>query len=283
MARRRFPDGKGGVDWKPYAEGVYKSVPLCLLRDRESKPICLLFAASCHPSTFPGYAVSADYPGVAMAELDDYLDNECSLFLQGVGGDSKVISFADPERFGSTWDDVQKAGEMLAADVIAGLEKDLCPANPSLACAETEVFLPLAEPPTRSELEAAAAKNENFAKAMWARNLLARLDRGEVLPTSVPVSVHGVQLAAGVRLAGLEVEPVAEWGRIIEQFYGSGVTFALGYTDGCQLYLPTTGMLAEGGYEVSSFWEYHWPAQLTPGIEDRVIRALSHLKSIGVR
>lgn len=275
MVRRRRPDGKGGVEWKPYAEGVHDSVPLCLFKDSLGKPVCLLFSVSCHPSTFPGHAISADYPGVAMAELDKHLGAECSLFLQGAGGDSKVRGFVDTGRFGSTWEDVQMGGQMAAADVIEALESGLQPVSPSLSCAETEAELPFVELPSRAELEKTASEDGNPAKRMWAGNVLARLDRAERLPDRVPIGVHVIQISEDVRIAGLEAEVVADWGRIVERFYGAGVTFVLGYTDGCQLYLPTTAMISEGGYEVESFWEYHWPAQLAPGMEERILEALS--------
>lgn len=278
MVRRRRPDGRGGVEWKPYAEGIHDSVPVCLFSDSRGRPACLLFSVSCHPSTFPGHAVSADYPGVAMAELDRHLGAECSLFLQGAGGDSKVRGFVNPDGFGNTWEDAQKGGQTVAADVIHLLEKGLGTVKPSLACAETEVCLPFAGLPSHAELEKTAREEANPAKQMWANNMLARLERGEHLPECVPITVHSVRIGEDARIAGLETEPVAEWGPIIERFYGGGVTFALGYTDGCQLYLPTTRMLSEGGYEVDSFWEYQWPAQLAPGMEERVLNALSAIR-----
>jgi len=112
---------------------------------------------------------------------------------------------------------------------------------------------------------------------MWARRKLEVIDRGGTIPTSVPVTVHGVRVGQNLRIIGLEGELVAEHGQLIRRFYGSGITFPLGYTDGCQLYVPTSSMLAEGGYEVNSYYEYGWPAPLAPGIEDSVVGALRRL------
>jgi hypothetical protein len=52
---RRKPDGKGGVEWRPYPEGrVCHSLPVCLMRDTSGQPICLLYSVACHPSTIGG-------------------------------------------------------------------------------------------------------------------------------------------------------------------------------------------------------------------------------------
>ena len=64
--------------------------------------------------------------------------------------------------------------------------------------------------------------------------------------------------------------------------YDRGITFPLGYTDGCQIYLPVSHMLAEGGYEVDSYWEYHYPAPLAPGMESVLADAIRAAQSAGI-
>jgi hypothetical protein len=60
------------------------------------------------------------------------------------------------------------------------------------------------------------------------------------------------------------------------------VTFPLGYTNGCEIYLPADRMLPEHGYEVDSFWEYHYPAPLVTGIDARVVEAVRRVQAAGV-
>ena len=117
-------------------------------------------------------------------------------------------------------------------------------------------------------------------KRLWAERQLALLDRRGQLPTSALITAHGVQLGKGLRLIGLEGEAVAELGILIQQFYGDGITFPLGYTDGAQLYLPTSRMIEEeGGYEVVSYWEYGYPAPLAPGLEGILTETLGQLRA----
>ena len=70
-------------------------------------------------------------------------------------------------------------------------------------------------------------------------------------------------------------------GLLILREFNRGVTFPLGYSNGCQIYLTTDAMLPEGGYEVDSYWEYHWPAPLAPGGEKVLEDALRQLRDCG--
>ncbi len=281
-ASRRNVGADGVARWEANLDNaIHSDVPVCAF-DGASGPVCALFSASCHPSTVPGHAISADYPGVAMREIDDALGAPCSLFLQGVGGDTKVRAAGDTLAFGTTWPDMEHAGRSLARSVLGALEESE-PVRPALASAETEIELSMLPVPDRSELAAfAASAHKREMKALWADRMLARLDRGEALPTAVPVTMHGVRLAKGIRIVGLEGEAVADLGVLIAGEFGDGATFPLGYTDGCRLYLPSDRMLPEGGYEVESFYEYHQPAQLAPGIDDRLREGLRRLREGGI-
>ncbi len=289
---RRKPDGKGGVAWRPYPRGaICNSLPLVLFKDARGRPICLLYSVACHPSTIGGWQISADYPGVACNLLDAQLGmpDGGSLFLQGCGGDTKACVIGDGRdavdaawRSG-TWGDVEAAGRMVAEEVapaLAGLQ----PAEPALCARSREMEWPLEPPPARAELAAAsAAPQADDLKRLWARRQLELLDRGTGLRTAAAITAHGIQLAQGVRIIGLEGEAVADLGLLIERFYGGGVTFPLGYTDGAQLYLPAERMLAEGGYEVDSYYEYEFPARLAPGFERILAATLAALRAAGVR
>jgi len=276
---RRKLNADGNALWEPNPDGpVYDKLPICLFKDSDDRPVCLLFSVSCHPSTVNGFLISADYPGAAMMNLDTYLGAECSLFLQGMAGETKVKSFSQNTAFGTTWEDVEEAGKRVAETAIRVIADGLEPVETSLHCSEVIADLVMTALPDRTRFESLAdsADAEELVR-MWARRKLEVIDRGGTIPTSVPVTVHGVRVGQNLRIIGLEGELVAEHGQLIRRFYGSGITFPLGYTDGCQLYVPTSSMLAEGGYEVNSYYEYGWPAPLAPGIEDSVVGALRRL------
>lgn len=282
---RRRPDAEGRAQWAPYREGItYPWVPFCLFRGADGGAVALLFSVSCHPSMIYTLDVSAEYPGVAMRLLNEHFRTEGALFLQGAGGDSKPRQVAQgEERWRSgTWEEMEEAGREVAEAIVARSEQGLAPVEPDLRLARRTLRLPLAEPPGWAELERVAQDPaEREARRRWATAMLRRLERQGCLPREVDLDLHALQLGRGVRLIGVEAELVGELGRLIREHYPEGVTFPLGYTDGCRLYLPASRMIPEGGYEVESYWEYGHPAPLQPVTDDRLAAALREIRDSG--
>jgi len=282
ISRRRIePDGK--VAWGPNPNAVtYRDLPICLLKGLSGKPVCLMFSVSCHPSTFGTHEISADFPGVASDLIDKHLGVHAGLFLQGVGGDTKASTMVTAGKFVGSWEAVTRAGEMVAAEVIEALDCKLTQIKPDLQAYLTEMHWPLTSALDKAGYKAVADHADDQCKRWWAERQLRKLERGS-LPTSVPITVHGIQLGRGLRMVGLEGEAVAELGLLIRKFYGQGITFPMGYTNGCMCYLPTSRMIEkEGGYEVESYWEYGLPAGLAPGGEDILLAALRDMRTRAV-
>jgi neutral ceramidase len=283
--RRKLPNG--GIAFAPEPSApVCDALPVALLKDGNGAPVCLLFSVACHPSTISGFGISADYPGVAMAQLDAHLGKPASLFLQGAGGDTKAAVIAVGEHWRkATWDDVVAAGSSVASGVIGALDSGMAQIEPDLCVSSVEMRWPLQPAPTRAQMEAVLADaSSDLTRRLWAQDMLGHLERGQALPVHVPITLHGLKLGRGLRVVGIEGEAVAELGLLMLEHYRDrgGVTFALGYTDGTQLYLPTSAMLDEGGYEVESFYEYHQPARLSPGMEANLVRGLQDLRAQGI-
>lgn len=285
MSRRvRLEDGKVDRTLRPNPDGpVCDTLPVCLLKDDGGKPICLVFSVSCHPSTMGGFAISAEYPGVAMEQINAYLGEPCSLFLQGAGGDAKPSVINDGERWRSgTWDDIIEAGTIVANEVIPTLDS-LTEMEPGICTYAIETQWPMEPDIGLDGYEALLLDSKaDQTIRLWAEDKLAYLHSGYALPTTIPITIHGIQIGQGLRMIGMEGEAVGELGNLILDFYGGGVTFPLGYSNGAQLYLPTDAMLDEGGYEVVSYYEYRQPARLAKGIDGLLTDALRQLRSRGI-
>jgi len=288
---RRKPDGKGGILWAPNSEGItYDRLPICLLKDNADTPVCLLFSVSAHPSIVSGWQISAEYPGVAMNLLDMRLGTKCSLFLQGVAGDANAsVGVKNDKWYRGKWPEMEKAGQMVAQAVIKAIDHGLTQIEPELRSAYIETLWPLEPLPTQEEFKEMATVPDpkklgvrNRVRWQWAKKHLRLLKQGKTLPTTAPIASQGIKLAKDVRLFALEGEPVAEWGHIIEKFYGDGTTFPIGYSNGQGLYLPVSHMLPHGGYCVDSYWEYGFPAKLAPGMEKIVQKTLKQMKEQGI-
>ncbi len=283
--RRKRIDNTVEEGLKPNPQGpVCNSLPICLLRDNEGKPVCLLFSVSCHPSTTHEFEFSADFPGPATEIVDDFLGYECSLFLQGCGGDAKsrVIGEGEEEWRLGTWADVEESGRIVAEEVIGALE-DLKISRPDLQSRLVEMYWPLHVNRTAADFYAIANNNESDKTwRLFAEEKIKILQRGGQLPVTVPVILHGLKIADQLRFVGLEGEAVAELGLFMVDFYKNGVTFPLGYTDGTQLYLTTDDMIAEGGYEVTSYYQYRIPYPLAGSHMPLLRAALSNMKINGI-
>ena len=287
MSRRlKLEDGTVDRQMRPNPDGaVCDTLPLCLLEDLSGSPVCLLFSVSCHPSTVHGFQISADFPGIAMERLDAHLGRHASLFLQGAGGDAKPSVIGKGESYwrSGTWEDVSEAGEMVANEVVRALEAGLSPVEPDLRPECVVMEWPMEPNMGRAGFEQVLAdEGSDLTQRLWAQEKLTYLDRGYPLPSAVGINAHGIKLGEGLRMVGIEGEAVGELGILMRDFYAGGVTFPMGYTDGSQLYLPTSRMLDEGGYEVVSYYEYRQPARLAKGMEAILTDALRDLSDKGV-
>ncbi|MBL4576377.1 MAG: hypothetical protein JKY51_09840 [Opitutaceae bacterium] len=288
---RRRPNEVGNVDWLPFFEGeVCENLPVCLMKDASGKAVCLLFSVSCHPSTCNGWSLSADYPGPACDRLDEYMGQDCSLFLQGAGGDTKASVIADGLddsvlggkvwRSGN-WKDVDNAGHLVADEVIrlieSGLEKNI----PRFESYLYEVEWGLDPLPDQSVLEEQAA-SDNQGQSIAAERMLKYLKMGRELDTRVPLLIHGIRISDALRFVAIEGELVGELGNQILSRYANGATFALGYSNGTGLYIPSDRMLVEGGYEVVSHHEYGFASKLANGVDGTLMDTVSRLQERGI-
>ncbi len=292
LSRRRPNRETGRLDFGPNPAGAaYRKLPVVLFKDPGGKTLYALFSVSAHPSSIKGneraFFVSADYPGAARRALKRRLGLAGAVFLQGAGGDSKA-SVNGKTFLDGTWEDVFKAGEQVAEEVIGCISKGLVPAKPAIVARSVEMRWPMQPAMSRSgyaEIAALPARpgGRPDVRQIWAADMVAQLDQGYTLPTAIPITAHGIRLGAGFRMIAIEGEMVAELGHLIRDHYSSGVTMPLGYSNGCQLYLPTSKMMDEGGYEVESYWEYRFPAPLAKGVEEILKRTLRQLERDGVR
>jgi neutral ceramidase len=288
---RRRPDDSGSVEWLPFFEGeVCDNLPVCLLKDVSGKAVCLIFSVSCHPSTCHGWEISADYPGPACDQLDEYMGKECSLFLQGAGGDTKASVIAngvDDSVLGGKvwrsgdWKDVKDAGHLVASEVIKTIESSLEKSSPNFNSCLFEVGWDLDPLPDQSALEEQAG-SDNVGRALTAQRMLGYLKIGRELETKAPLLIQGIRISDAFRFVAIEGEIVGELGNQILSRYTDGTTFALGYSNGTGLYLPSDKMLTEGGYEVVSHHEYGFASKLARGVDNTLMDTVSHLQERGI-
>jgi neutral ceramidase len=288
MSRRLVIDGKVSPSPRPNPTGAVNDLlPVCLIENLQGRSICLLYSISTHPSVMRGWEISADFCGPACDAIDAHLGAACSMFLQGTAGDSKPSTVVNGNEWNwnTGWEETKRTGEILAEETIACLQNGLKRFEPKIRTALVETLWPL-EMVERGYLETVRADPEliedPYVGRQWAERQLESLDRFGGVPEAASVLMQGVQLGEGLRLVAIEGEPVAAYGHMILDKFPEGVTFPLGYANGEALYLPTTPMIAEGGMEVCSYYQYGFPAPIAAGMEVPATRGLDELKELGV-
>ena len=138
--------------------------------------------------------------------------------------------------------------------------------------------LGVAELPCETKLTTRAQAQEllntgSAAQRMYAAEALRHLDqRGEV-PSKVPIRVHTLWLTKGLAVVGIQGEVLVGLGAYVERSLRPSHALLLGYTNGCECYLPDSKELARGGYEQSSYLYHGWSGPIRRGVEKIIAAA----------
>jgi hypothetical protein len=240
----------------------------CRAADGATKALLVHFA--CHPVINADNVVSAEYPGVAMARLEEGLDGGVAAFLQGCCGDINPALLyeggtgGEPRRRGKAGVR-QVAGELVTAvgRVLDG-PLDAIPPG-AITSRRVVVPLPLRALPTREELQALVAAPGVAGE--WSGLLLAR---PEPLGAEIPCELTLVGLADGLALLALDAEVAVAYGLFVKEL-SAGRVLPLPYSNGMLGYIVTAAQLAEGGYEADESTRYFGlPAPFAPALEARL-------------
>lgn len=274
--RRRFVNGQ--VAMVPNFEvPVDKRARGLAFVGRDGKPAGILFTYNCHMNVCGDYEVSADFAGYARAAIRR--DLGCpSLYLQGCCGDVRPCMVNEQKtgfRRGTT-EDVRDCGEKLAAAIRMGMERPR-QVNPALDCVGTQIQLPLKPAPSAARLRAVA--KSKGAEQKWAEMLLKRIRSGGKLIAREAYPMQALRIAKDVVLLFLRGEVVSEYATLLEKYYPDVALWVHGYSHAALNYIPTTHILAEGGYEASSYMYSRRPVSgpYRAGIEKDIFAAVGKL------
>jgi len=248
--RRRFVNGS--MTMSPNDEvPVDKRVRGLLFTTRNGRRLGVVYTYNCHMNVCGDYEISADFAGFARTAL--WRDLNCpSLYLQGCCGDVRprmVNEKGTGFRRGTT-KDCHDCGEDLAAAVLRGIEKKQR-VSPVLRSAGTRIRLPLKPAPSPQRLRVIV--KAKTSEASWAKNLLKQLRAGKKPIRQQPYDLHALRLGKDVVLLFLQGEVVSEYATLLEKYYPGINLWCHGYTHAPLNYIPTTHILAQGGYEAGSY------------------------------
>jgi hypothetical protein len=249
MNRREFTDRGVILGVNPSGQAD-RSVPVLRVEGADGKLRAILLGAACHNTTLGGneYEISGDYAGHAQRLIEADQPGVQAMFILGCAGD------ANPYPRGSH-EIAARHGQELAAEVLRVVQdaKKLAAVRGPLRIAFGDAKLTLAAAPSRVELEKMATAKGGTSSFM-AKEMLARLDRGEKLPTEYTCHQAVWQMGDDLTLVALSGEIVVDYVRLLEDALGQGHLWIAAYCHDVYGYLPSARVLRQGGYETRGLY-----------------------------
>jgi len=245
---------------------VDHDLPVMVVRDADGKPRAIFFSYACHCVTLSHNKVSGDWAGYAMEQVQASFPDTIALAAVGCGAD------ANPDS-GVTGDKVEVAdaqGRQIATEVVRLLASPLTPLTTTPSCKLDRVQLAFASPRTRAEWETRAQLND--AVGYHARVNLARLDRGESLPTGIDYPVQTWRFGDQLAMVFLPGEVVVDYSLRLKHELDRTRLWINAYANDAPCYIPSERVLKEGGYEGGDAMIYYdQPQKFAPGLEEKII------------
>jgi len=287
---RRLPaDGK--ITWGPYKEGSFDGhTPIIRIR-RDTKPQQLLVVGhACHPTSSGTIQKwSPDYPGAMRDFLAAELSDTKAVFVQGCGGDAKVVH-ENPDSgklvFSASPEQAKAAGEKLAGVVLRDIKTGkMIPLGGQLACSLITGQISYGQRWSSEEIERLAypEPTKNGQRNSWltwvARQSIALPDHSQ----SFRYDVQVWKLGDCLTVFGMEGEICSPWGPMLRAMARTEQAMVIGYANGTGSYIPDKRIVREGGYEgLTSQHAYFLPAPFTENIDSEikqiVTRAINTVK-----
>ena len=292
--RRITPEGTAVSG--PNPDGVVdKSVPILGCHNVDGSLIGIFFSYCCHPTILLGPEISGDYPGQAQLALETRHNQAVALYLPGMFGNVRPNLSQEGRFRKGTPRDAMHCGSTLADAVDEALKACKPVSVNTIRTRRLKRPLPLGEPPSRQTLDEIAAQAVKSAQvteeekagrsAYYAGNQLAmrqwvqqiRLEQAESrVPTEVGYTFSRWDIG-DVRWLTFSGEFFLEYGLYAHSLLGADRTFTLGYTQGCQTYVPTAQALIEGGYEPNAYKRWGQSAPFALEVEDAVKAVIREL------
>ncbi|MDA1056149.1 MAG: neutral/alkaline non-lysosomal ceramidase N-terminal domain-containing protein [Planctomycetota bacterium] len=240
-------------------------VPVLAIHGEAGELRGVVFGYACHSTTLSFTQWSGDYPGYAQIELEQLHPGCVAMFWAGCGADQNPL----PR---STVELAQHYGRRLADAVDSVLlTSELLPLADNLSTSYAEIDLPLAELPTKEQIEMDAKSTDRFVAAR-AKMFLEQLAGGKPLSSTYPYPVQTWQIGGDIQFITLGGEVVVDYAIRLKAELAGTKTWVAGYANDVMAYIPSRRVLAEGGYEGGGAMVYYGlPTVWAPEVENAIV------------
>lgn len=260
-----WTQGRAGFAKNRRTEGgpVDHDVPVLAAR-RDGKWVGVLVNYACHCTTLGGdfNKTCGDWAGYAQEVIEEKFPGAKALVAIGCGAD------ANPNPRGQLAH-AKEHGRVLANEVERLLKAELKKLDVPPKGAFSRFNLAFDKLPTREQWEE-LAKNDG-AIGYHAKKNLARLDRGETLPTELPYSAQVWAFGDELAMVFLPGEVVVDYALRLKRTYAAHRIWVNAYANDEPCYIPSKRILAEGGYEGGGAMVYYdRPTRFAEDTEERI-------------
>jgi hypothetical protein len=226
----------------------------------------VVFNYACHATTLGGdyYRINGDWPAIAAEQIEADNAGATALSIIGCGAD------ANPEPRGRA-EQAKAHGKAMGDEVERVLGKsDLAPitAAPKAAFGHAELLFDV---PTTEQLK--ARLNDPLVQAArQAKEMLAKVEKGEKLQSTYPVPVQAWRFGADLTMVFLGGEVVVDYAIRLKREIRSKHVWVTAYANDVMAYIPSERVRREGGYEVdTNMVLYNQPGPWASGTEEKLV------------
>ena len=250
---------------------VDQDLPVLFVNDAKGELRAIFASYACHCTTLGGdfNEICGDWAGYAQEALERAHPGAVALIALGCAGDANPNPRPGLELARQHGQEIATAVDLILSNAPALVEG-------RLVCHTKQISLPFDTLPTRAEWEA-RAKETNYAGS-HARLNLARLDRGEALPTKLPYLVQTWRFGNGLAMIFLPGEVVVDYSLRLKRELDPQRIWINAYANDVPCYIPSKRIWQEGGYEGGgAMIFYDRPTRLAEGTEESIIAAVHEL------
>lgn len=256
---------------------VEHAMPMLLATDLDGKPRAIVANYACHNTTVGGdfNKVCGDWAGYAQAEIEKRHPGAVAMITIGTAGDQNPYPRGRLE-------DAKIHGREIADAVDKVLGGKLIELTEPLTTKFKRTALAYDRIKSKAEWEALAKRPD--AVGGNARIQLAKLNRGEKLPTSIPYFIETWTFGNQLAMVFLADEVVVDYDLRLKHDFDPSRLWISAYSNDVACYIPSKRILAEGGYEAEDSMTYYArPARLAPGVENQIISTVHEMLPLSYR
>ncbi|MEO8353098.1 MAG: PVC-type heme-binding CxxCH protein, partial [Chthoniobacteraceae bacterium] len=248
---------------------VDHDLPVLVVRSLDGRPRAIWFSYACHCVTLSNNLISGDWAGFAQSEIERDFPGAIGLASIGCGADANP----DTGVTGEKADVARSQGREIADEIKRLLAAPLTEITERPVMRRASIELAFDTPRTRAEWEERAQLQD--AVGHHARVNLARLDRGESLPTEIAYPIQTWRFGDQLALVFLPGEVVVDYALRLKREFDRARLGVVAYANDAPCYIPSERVLREGGYEGGDAMIYYdKPQRLAPGLEAQIVAAV---------